>query len=232
MTSASETLAQVTPIAPKSIWRRAIQGDLWPLEWGRQFLPPAAMADDRRSTLASKRPRSSSSDGVSSSAFGRPMRGSVSAAALVVATGLPCRRDGAGTVRPGERHCRLSTIAAHGDHDAGRRLGGVLGRADGADQRAVRLVHLGRRSGGRVRAGDVPAGDGPRGGRRARRGVRLFRRRRVVGAALPGSRRSRVGRLAGRGARLVRGGAGAGRADRPPFCGPTAPTRAIRGSIP
>ena len=44
MTSASETLAQVTPIAPKSIWRRAIQGDLWPLEWGRQFLPPAAMA--------------------------------------------------------------------------------------------------------------------------------------------------------------------------------------------
>ena len=137
MTSASETLAQVTPIAPKSIWRRAIHGDLWPFEWGRQSLPPAAMALDSRSTLASNRPRSSRRDGVSSSAFGRPSRGSM-AAALVVATDLPCGRDGAGTVRPGGRHCRLSTIAPQGDHDGGRRLGRVLGRDDGTGQRAFR----------------------------------------------------------------------------------------------
>ena len=67
MTSASETLAQVTPMAPSSIWRRAIHGDLWPLEWGRQSLPPAAMAADSRRTFASNRSRSSSSAGVSSS---------------------------------------------------------------------------------------------------------------------------------------------------------------------
>ena len=230
MTSASETLAQVTPIAPKSIWRRAIQGDLWPLEWGRQALPPAAMADDRRSTLASNRPRSSRRDGVSSSAFGRPMRGSV-AAALVVATSLPAGRDGAGTVRPGERHCRLSTIAAHGDHDGGRRLGGVLGCADGAGQRALGLVHRGGRAGRRHGPGDLPAGHGSRGSRRARRRVRVDQRRRRLGAALPRPVRTRLGWLAGRGARLVRDGADTRRAHRVRCCGPIARTRATRGSI-
>ena len=41
MTSASDTLAHVTPIAPSSIWRRAIAGDLWALECGRQSTPRA-----------------------------------------------------------------------------------------------------------------------------------------------------------------------------------------------
>ena len=89
MTSASETLAQVTPMAPSSIWRRAIHGDLWPLECGRQSLPPAAMAVDRRRTFASKRSRSSSSAGVSSSPRVMPTVGEGDGA-------VPERVDGTG----------------------------------------------------------------------------------------------------------------------------------------
>ena len=51
MTSASPTFAQVTPIAPNERWRRAIHGDLWPFECGRQFLPPAWIVVESRPTL-------------------------------------------------------------------------------------------------------------------------------------------------------------------------------------
>ena len=39
MTSASLTLAQQTPTAPISIWRRASRGHLWVLVWGRSEMP-------------------------------------------------------------------------------------------------------------------------------------------------------------------------------------------------
>ena len=178
---------------------------------------------------ASNRPRSSRRDGVSSSAFGRPMRGSV-AAALVVATGLPAGRDGAGTVRPGERHCRLSTIAAHGDHDGGRRLGRVLGRANGAGQRALGLVHAAvALADGTVLATcrlgtDREGADGHVGVFASTDGGDDWELRFL------GLRRTGLGRLAGRGARLVRRRSWSRASSSRRCCGPIARTRATRGS--
>ena len=166
---------------------------------------------------ASNRPRSSRSDGVSSSAFGRPMAwiGGRRRRWSWPRVSLTVDRDGAGTVRPGERHCRLSTIAAHGDRDGGRRLGRVLGRADGAGQRALRLVHVGRRARRRHGPRDLPA---RHGSRRAPTGTSGSSPRPTAVTTWElrflGLPRTGLGRLAGRDARLVLDGAGTGRADR------------------
>ena len=146
MTSASETLAQVTPIAPKSIWRRAIHGDLWPLEWGRQSLPPAAMALDES---LGRWPRTGRGRAGGTACRGPP---SVGRPVDRWRRGWswprvsPANGTAPGPCDPARRHCRLSTIAPHGDHDGGRRLGHVLGREDGAGQPAFGLVDVGRRA--------------------------------------------------------------------------------------
>ena len=231
MTSASEILAQVTPIAPKSIWRRAIHGDLWPFEWGRQSLPPAAIADDSRSTLASNRPRSSRRDGVSSSAFGRPMSGSV-AAALVVATGLPADVTAPGPCDPASAivDCRQSphmetameVVASGAFWDA---------RTAPVNERSASSTSAVALADGTVLA-TCRLGHGSRGRRRPHRGVRLDRRRRRRGSSASWGWRSACG-TAGR----ARRAAGTSRSWRRASssrrcCGPTARTRASRGSTP
>ena len=66
-TSASPSLAQVTPIAPAAICFLAISTVLWLLTWGRQSTPATRQAAATCAILASMTSRSTSSAGVSSS---------------------------------------------------------------------------------------------------------------------------------------------------------------------
>ena len=68
-TSASPSLAQVRPMAPASIRRRAMSGDLWHLACGRQATPCLRHSAAASAMFASRASRSMHSAGVSSSSL-------------------------------------------------------------------------------------------------------------------------------------------------------------------
>ena len=74
MTSASDTLAQVTPIAPELICLYAIAGVLWHFACGRQLIPLLQIWRDICSMFDSMESRSIHSDGVSITYLDCPMQ--------------------------------------------------------------------------------------------------------------------------------------------------------------
>ena len=69
---ASVSFWQQTPTAPAATWARAIVTDLCALACGRTATPRADAAPAMRATFASKASRSSSNDGVATSASESP----------------------------------------------------------------------------------------------------------------------------------------------------------------
>lgn len=75
ITSASETLPQVTPMAPAATCWRAIVGDLWHFMCGRHCLPRAAMNPAIATMFRSMADKSRHKRGVSRSSFCEPISG-------------------------------------------------------------------------------------------------------------------------------------------------------------
>src|SRR4051812_9143355 len=94
ITSASPSLAQVTPIAPaaSSLW--AMAGIFWPLVWGRQFLPAPMIVRAILFRLRCITSRSTQSAGVSRSCFERPTSDASAAGDVRVTKSLPRERLG------------------------------------------------------------------------------------------------------------------------------------------